>query len=52
MQWKCPRTISSLDDIIISEFESTNYIFDQSNWNCNGLFDLWFANITNVLCIF
>ena len=30
---------------LMSAFEKTRYIFDQSIWECNGHFDYWFSNI-------
>ena len=49
--------INSLSKILCSDFhlmsafEKTRYIFDQSVWECNGHFDHWFSNIkSSVLC--
>ena len=35
---------------LMSAFEKTRYIFDQSIWECNGHFDHWFSNIKSFLC--
>ena len=35
---------------LMSAFEKTRYIFDQSIWECNGHFDHWFSNIKDFLC--
>ena len=35
---------------LMSAFENTRYIFDQSIWECNGHFDHWFSNIKSFLC--
>ena len=56
--WECPAYsnnrsvfINSLSKILCSDFhlmsafEKTRYIFDQSIWECNGHFDHWFSNI-------
>ena len=56
--WECPAYssnrsvfINSLSKILCSDFhlmsafEKTQYIFDQSIWECNGHFDHWFSNI-------
>ena len=50
--------INSLSKILCSDFhlmstfEKTRYmyIFDQSVWECNGIFDHWFSNIKSFLC--
>ena len=48
--------INSLSKILCSDFhlmsafEKTRYIFDQSVWECNGHFDHWFSNIKSFLC--
>ena len=48
--------INSLSKILCSDFhlmsafEKTRYIFDQSIWECNGHFDHWFSNIKSFLC--
>ena len=48
--------INSLSKILCSDFhlmsafEKTRYIFDQSIWECNGHFDHWFSNIKDFLC--
>ena len=48
--------INSLNKILCSDFhlmsafEKTRYIFDQSIWECNGHFDHWFSNIKDFLC--
>ena len=34
---------------LISAFEKTGYIFDQSIWECDGHFDHWFSNIKSFL---
>ena len=54
-EWECPAYsnnrsvfINSLSIILCSDFylmsafEKTRYIFDQSVWECNGHFDHWF----------
>ena len=42
---------SSCNDFhLMSAFEKTRYIFDQSIWECNGHFDHWFSNIKSFLC--
>ena len=38
------------DFLLMSAFEKTRYIFDQSIWECNGHFDYWFSNIKDFLC--
>ena len=62
--WECPAYsnnrsvfINSLRKILCSDFfylmsafEKTRYIFDQSIWECNGHFDHWFSNIKDFLC--
>ena len=61
--WECPAYsnnrsvfINSLSKILCSDFhlmsafEKTRYIFDQSIWECNGHFDHWFSNIKDFLC--
>ena len=61
--WECPAYsnnrsvfINSLSKILCSDFhlmsafEKTRYIFDQSVWECNGHFDHWFSNIKSFLC--
>ena len=61
--WECPAYsnnrsvfINSLSKILCSDFhlmsafEKTRYIFDQSIWECNGLFNHWFSNIKSFLC--
>ena len=61
--WECPAYssnrsvfINSLNKILCSDFhlmsafEKTRYIFDQSVWECNGHFDHWFSNIKSFLC--
>ena len=35
---------------LMSAFEKTRYIFNQSIWECNGHFDHWFSNIKSFLC--
>ena len=35
---------------LMSAFEKTRYILDQSIWECNGHFDHWFSNIKDFLC--
>ena len=35
---------------LMSAFEKTRYIFDQSIWECNGHFNHWFSNIKSFLC--
>ena len=35
---------------LMSAFEKTRYIFDQSIWECNGHFDHWFSNIKSFMC--
>ena len=35
---------------LMSAFEKTGHIFDQSIWECNGHFDHWFSNIKSFLC--
>ena len=60
--WECPAYssnrsvfINSLSKILCSDFhlmsafEKTRYIFDQSIWECNGHFDHWFSNIKSFL---
>ena len=61
--WECPAYsnnrsvfINSLSKILcndfhlMSAFEKTRYIFDQSIWESNGHFDHWFSNIKDFLC--
>ena len=61
--WECPAYssnrsvfINNLSKILCSDFhlmsafEKTRYIFDQSIWECNGHFDHWFSNIKSFLC--
>ena len=59
--WECPaysnnrsvfiNSLSLCSDIhLMSAFEKTRYIFDQSIWECNGHFDHWFSNIKDFLC--
>ena len=60
--WECPAysnnrsvLINSLSKILCSDFhlmsafEKTRYIFDQSVWECNGHFNHWFSNIESFL---
>ena len=60
--WECPAYssnrsvfINSLsknlcsDFHLMSAFEKTRYIFDQSIWECIGHFDHWFSNIKSFL---
>ena len=35
---------------LMSAFEKTRYIFDQSIWECNGRFDHCFSNTKSFLC--
>ena len=44
------RKILCSDFHLMSAFEKTRYIFDQSIWECNGHFDHWFSNIKDFLC--
>ena len=50
--------INSLSKILCSDFhlmsafEKTRYIFDQSIWECNGHFDHWFSNIKDFCAVF
>ena len=37
---------------LMSAFEKTRYIFDQSVWECNGHFDHWFSNIKSFCAVF
>ena len=46
----CLSKILCSDFHLMSAFEKTRYIFDQSIWECNGHFDHWFSNIKNFLC--
>ena len=47
-----PSKILCSDFHLMSAFEKTRYVFDQSIWECNGHFDHWFSNIKDFCAVF